>query len=134
MATAKKPAADNRPAAKREMPEFSKKSPAALVERFASVLSRYPEAQQRQMFGFPAAFVSGNMATSLFQDRWVVRLGDAEREQLMKLDGSGPFEPMPGRPMKGFAVVPPRVVDDDTALAPWIERALAFAGTLPKKK
>jgi hypothetical protein len=120
--------------AKRPMPSFSKKSPPELVERFASVLSRYPEAQQRQMFGYPAAFVSGNMATSLFQDRWVVRLGDAEREELMKLDGSGQFEPMPGRPMKGFAVVPPSFVNDDAKLTPWVERALTFAGTLPKKK
>jgi hypothetical protein len=128
MATSKKPAA------KRPMPAFSKKSPPELVERFAAVMSRYPVAQQRQMFGYPAAFVGGNMATSLFQDRWVVRLGDAEREQLMKIDGSGPFEPMPGRPMKGFAVVPPSMVGDDKKLNPWIERALAFAGTLPRKK
>lgn len=116
------------------MPAFSKKSPPALVERFATVLDRYPQAQRRQMFGYPAAFVGGNMATSLFQDRWVVRLGDPEREQLMKLDGSGPFEPMPGRPMKGFAVVPPSLIDDDAALEPWLKRAIAHAASLPPKK
>ncbi len=36
--------------------------------------------------------------------------------------------------MKGFAVVPPSIVPDDRKLKPWIERALAFAETLPKKK
>lgn len=130
---AKKPAA-KKPAAKRAMPSFSKKSPPALVERFAAVLARYPGAQQRQMFGYPAAFVGGNMATSLFQDRWVVRLGDVEREQLMKLDGSGPFEPMPGRPMKGFAVLPSSMMEDDRKLAGWIERAIAHAASMPRKQ
>lgn len=123
-----------KPAAKRPMPAFAKKSPPALIERFATVLDGYPQAKQRQMFGYPAAFVGGNMATSLFQDRWIVRLGDAEREQLMKLDGSGPFEPMPGRPMKGFAIVPPSAVSDDAELRPWIDRAIAHAASLPPKK
>jgi hypothetical protein len=133
MAAAKRTSA--RPAAaKRDMPEFSKKSPPDLVERFGAVLERYPQAQRRQMFGYPAAFVGGNMATSLFQDRWVVRLADADREELQKLEGSGPFEPMPGRPMKGFAVVPPSFVADDAKLGQWVERALAFAASLPPKK
>ena len=48
-----------------------------------SVLDRYPDAQRKQMFGYPAAFVGGNMATGLFAEQWVVRLPDAE------IDGQG---------------------------------------------
>ena len=40
----------------------------------------YPDAARKKMFGYPAAFVGGNMATGLFADRWVVRLPDAEIE------------------------------------------------------
>jgi len=65
--------------ADRAMPSFSK-SPPELVERFATVLAGYPDAKQKPMFGFPAAFVGGNMATSLFRDRWVVRLPEPEIE------------------------------------------------------
>jgi TfoX N-terminal domain len=114
-------------------PSF-KKSPPALVERFGAVLSRFPDIQQRQMFGYPAAFIGGNMVTSLFHDHWVVRLPDADREELLAIDGAGPFAPMPGRPMKGYAIVPPSIVSDDAALDRWLERAFAHGRSLPAKK
>ena len=50
------------------------------------------------------------------------------------MPGAGPFSPMPGRTMKGYATLPPDVVADDAALDAWIESALAFAGSLPAKK
>jgi TfoX N-terminal domain len=110
------------------------KSPPELVERFASVLDRHPDLERRKMFGYPAGFIGGNLATSLFNDRWVVRLGDADREELLRLEGAGQFEPMPGRAMKGFALVPPSIVEDDTAIDGWVDRAIAHARSLPAKK
>jgi hypothetical protein len=118
--------------AERSMPSFSK-SPPALVERFRSVLGAYPDARQKPMFGFPAAFVGGNMATSLFRDQWVVRLPDGEIEAA-RAAGASAFEPMPGRPMKGFVTIPPSDVDDDSALRRWVERGLAVAAAMPPKK
>jgi hypothetical protein len=119
--------------AERKMPAFTK-SPPALVERFKAVLGRHPDVQQRQMFGFPAAFIGGNMVTSLFNDHWVVRLPDTDREKLLAIRGSGPFAPMAGREMKGFAIVPPSIVADDAALDGWLERAFANGRSLPPKK
>ena len=110
------------------------KSPAALVAAFGDVVGRFPEATQRKMFGYPAAFIGGNLVTSLYQDRWVVRLPDDERERLLDEDGAGPFEPMPGRPMKGFAMLPPSAATDAEAAASWVERAVAYGRTLPPKK
>ncbi len=43
------------------------------------------------------------------------------------------FEPMPGRPMKEYVVVPPTLVNDD-AVEDWVRRSLAYAGQLPAKK
>ena len=65
--------------ADRKGPSFDK-SPLELVERFAAVMDRYPDAERKKMFGYPAAFVGGNMATGLFADSWVVRLPDDEIE------------------------------------------------------
>jgi hypothetical protein len=45
-----------------DMPEW-KKSPADLRDSFAAALDGFPEAQRRQMFGYPAAFANGNMWT-----------------------------------------------------------------------
>ena len=118
--------------AERAMPSFTK-SPPELVERFSTVLSGYPDAQRKQMFGYPAAFVGGNMATGLFGDEWVVRLPDGEIEAA-KGEGAGAFEPMPGKPMKAFVTIPRADVADDAAIRGWVERGLALAASMPPKK
>jgi TfoX/Sxy family transcriptional regulator of competence genes len=117
--------------AERAMPSFSK-SPPELVERFAAVMEGYPGAVRKKMFGYPAAFVGGNMATGLFADQWVVRLPDAEIAAA-RAAGAGSFEPMPGKPMKAFVVIPADDLDDDRALRRWVERGLAHAGSMPAK-
>ena len=118
--------------ADRKGPSFVK-SPPALVERFAAVMDRYPDAERKKMFGYPAAFVGGNMATGLFADRWVVRLPDDEIAAA-KSAGAEPFEPMPGKPMKAFVVIPAGDVADDAAITAWVERGLALARSMPPKK
>jgi TfoX/Sxy family transcriptional regulator of competence genes len=114
------------------MPAFEK-SPAALVERFDYVAMRRPDAQRRTMFGYPALFVRGNMATGLFADRWVVRLSQEDADNLLALPGAEPFVPMPGRSMRGWAMLSRDMVDDDQALDAWLARAFAFAASLPAK-
>jgi len=118
--------------AERAMPSFTK-SPPELVARFGAVLGRYPDATRKQMFGYPAAFVGGNMATGLFADRWVVRLPDGEIAAA-RAAGVDAFEPVMGRPMKAFVAIPRDDVDDDARIAAWVERGLASAAALPPKK
>jgi TfoX/Sxy family transcriptional regulator of competence genes len=118
--------------AERAMPSFSK-SPPELVERFSTVLDGYPHATRRKMFGYPAAFVGGNMATGLFADRWVVRLPDSEIEPA-KAAGAESFEPMPGKPMRSFVTIPASDVSDDTRIRSWVEQGIAHAASMPPKK
>jgi hypothetical protein len=118
--------------AKGQTPSFEK-SPPELVDRFAAVLDRYPDAERKKMFGYPAAFVGGNMATGLFAEHWVVRLPD-DQIDAAKATGAGAFEPMPGRPMKAFVVIPASDVADDEAIGRWVERGMAHAASLPAKE
>lgn len=111
------------------------KSPPHLVERFGEVtdaLLADPTIERRQMFGYPACFVAGHMFTGLHEDRWVVRLDERGMSELMDAGGSR-FEPMPGRPMHGFVVLPETIRADDDVLARWLDRALASARSLPPK-
>jgi len=117
--------------AERAMPSFTK-SPPELVERFAAVLDDYPNAVRKKMFGYPAAFVGGNMATGLFADQWVVRLPEGEIAAA-RAAGAGPFEPMPGKPMKAFVVIPRDDVADDAAIRRWVERGLGTASSMRAK-
>jgi hypothetical protein len=115
-----------------DMPKFTKSSP-QIIERFAAVMDRYPDVERRKMFGYPAAFIGGNMATGLFAEHWVVRLSDVELAGAVAA-GAAPFEVMPGRPMKGFVVIPPAVVADDDAIGAWVEKGIAHAGAMPPKE
>jgi TfoX/Sxy family transcriptional regulator of competence genes len=114
------------------VPQFTK-SPPELVERFDAAAARHPAAARRKMFGYPALFVGGNLATGLFADTWMVRLAPADLAALVALPGAAPFAPMPGRTMKGYATLPPDVVAQDAELDAWLERAITFAGSLPAK-
>jgi len=109
-----------------------KKSPPELVAAFATCVHAHPELAMRQMFGYPAAFLGGHLTTSLYQDRWVVRLADADRAALREL-GGGDFEPMPGRPMREYVTLPASIIADPAALDAWIARAIAHVGTLAPK-
>lgn len=110
------------------------KSPPDLVDRFSAGtawLLDEPGVARRQMFGYPACFLDGHMFTSLFEDRWIVRLADADLDALAALGGSS-FSPMPGRPMKGYLALPDELATP-VAARPWLGRALAHARSLPPK-
>ena len=109
------------------------KSPADLAERFTATVSAMPGAEVRKMFGYPAGFVNGQLFTGLFGSNWHVRLPDDERNELAAAGGTL-FEPMPGRPMREYLVLPPDVVADPAAVEPWLGRALAYVRELPPKK
>jgi TfoX/Sxy family transcriptional regulator of competence genes len=109
------------------------KSPPALVDRFDAVAAEHPEATRRVTFGYPCLYVGGNMVSGLFGARWHVRLGAEETAELLKEPGAAPFEPMPGRPMTGFTLMPDAAVEDDAAVRRWVERAIAHGATMPVK-
>ena len=115
----------------RKMPAFTK-PPAALVDVFQRAVAELPNVQSRQMFGYPAAFTKTQMFASLFQDEMIVRLSDADREAARR-DGARPFEPMPGRPMREYVVVPEAAREPSTLRA-WLAKAHTYAASLPPKK
>jgi TfoX/Sxy family transcriptional regulator of competence genes len=110
------------------------KSPPELIARFDAAFPDGPGVEQRQMFGFPAGFVNGNMFCGLFEAHMLLRLADAARHEMLKLPGAKIFEPMPGRPMREYVTVSPAVLGDPVALARWTKRALDYASSLPPKK
>lgn len=117
-----------------DMPKFEK-PPAALVERFNAVVDRVaPDAGRRPMFGHPCAWVGGNMATGLFADNWWVRLAPDRLAAVLESGEATTFEVMPGRTMKGYAVIPKAVVDDDAGVDAWVREGIDYTGTLPPKK
>lgn len=93
------------------------------------------EAKNKPMFGCPAYFIGDNWFSGVHEDRLLVRLNEKDRA---KLWGQHPdaqlFEPMPGRVMKEFVVLPPAVVEDSKQLKKWLKLGHAYSAGLPPKK
>jgi TfoX/Sxy family transcriptional regulator of competence genes len=100
---------------------------------FDELLPTDPDVVRRPMFGNLAGFVNGNMFLCLFGDDIAVRLDEAGREELYA-EGGGPFEPMAGRPMKEYAVLPRDLRTDLTGATGWVARSLEHTRAMPPKE
>jgi TfoX/Sxy family transcriptional regulator of competence genes len=103
-------------------------------EFFRTVLPPDPLVQSRPMFGNLAAFVNGNMFAGLFGDRLFVRLPPDARAELLACDGAGPFEPMPGRPMTEYVMLPEAWRGEPPTARSWMLRSFQWASELPPKE
>ena len=108
-------------------------APEELVRAFTATVQSLPGTELRRMFGYPCAFANGQMFAGLHQESMIIRLSEEERARFLDLEGASPFEPMPGRPMRQYVVVPPAMVTDEGPLRAWLEKALAYARSLPPK-
>jgi len=106
---------------------------AEALAAFDSIVPAAPGVTKRPMFGNRAAFVNRNMFAGLFGDGLFVRLPEPRLQQLLA-QGGRPFEPMPGRAMKGYAFVPDGWLADPQSAAPLLAEALQYASGLPPKK
>jgi len=105
---------------------------AALAERVHQVLGDAPDVVAKRMFGGIAFMVAGNMACGVMGDDLMVRVGKAAQAACLAQPFARPME-MSGRVMGGFVVVDAEGLDEDDALAGWVERGSAFAASLPPK-
>jgi TfoX/Sxy family transcriptional regulator of competence genes len=105
----------------------------ATKERFRSIVPDHPSVSVRPMFGNLSAFVNGNMFMGVFGGDLFVRLSEADREAVLAA-GGGPFEPMPGRPMGDYVVVPADWQEDPSGTARWVDRSFEHASGLPPKQ
>ena len=109
------------------------KSPQALIDLFERVTPHAPEVEHKKMFGYPVCFVNGNMWTGLYANTMMMRCGEEMRERAISGHDATIFEPMPGRPMKEYVMVPDSVMKDETLLSSWLAESLEFVSKLPVK-
>jgi TfoX/Sxy family transcriptional regulator of competence genes len=102
-------------------------------EFFASIVPDHPAVTVRPMFGQLSAFVNGNMFMGIFGDDVVVRLPEADRAAIAAA-GGGPFEPMAGRPMREYVMLPAAWRDEPERVREWAARSLDHAEELPAKQ
>jgi TfoX/Sxy family transcriptional regulator of competence genes len=92
------------------------------------------DAEKRTMFGFPAYFINANMFIGLFEDKLFIRLPEELREATERRAGAlKHLEPMPGRPMKAYVVLPQSFYSKERELTALVRAAADHARSLPAK-
>jgi hypothetical protein len=103
-----------------------------LAERIRSATAATDGLQERKMFGGLVFMLHGNMAFGVVGDELMVRVGadawvDAvARPHAREMD-------LTGRPMTGMVCVAVDGFAEDDDLRGWLDRGMAFAGSLPPK-
>jgi len=75
------------------------------------------------------------MFSAVHQDNIILRLSEDGRKELVEqFDEAELFEPMPGRVMKEYMVVPETLFSDQPVFEVWLGKAYEYAFSLPQKK
>ena len=92
------------------------------------------DCEKKLMFGYPAYFIRGNMFAGLFQDLVFLRLSPDQALRLKKQHQSlAALEPMPGRPMKEYFVLPRELYARENLFTETAMEAANYVRTLPEK-
>lgn len=104
------------------------------IDLFKSLVPNDSEVTIRPMFGNISAFVNGNMFFGVFGNDLFVRLSAGDQIELLKKQGAANLEPMKGKPMKDYIILPRAWKDDSQTLRVWISKSLEWTSKLPPKK
>jgi len=111
-----------------------KKAPQELVD-FLNEKMKGKNCDYKKMFGYPAYFFNGNMFVGVHGDKLFLRLSDDDKAEIMKdCKDVAAFEPMPGRAMKGYVVLPKPVYFNDKAFAEYLDKSIKYVSSLPPKQ
>ena len=103
-----------------------------LAARIRETIGAREGVTAKEMFGGIAFMLHGNMCCGVVKDDLLLRLGRELGEEALREPHTRPMD-FTGRPMRGFVYVSPEGTEADGDLRRWVERAVAFASTLPPK-
>ncbi|SFO70689.1 TfoX N-terminal domain-containing protein [Mesorhizobium sp. NFR06] len=106
-------------------------APDPMVARLRAALGRRAFTEQK-MFGGTCFMINGNMLVGTSKRGLLVRVGKEGHAAAAARPHARPME-MGGRSMEGYVHVAPEGTASEADLAGWLDRALAFVGTLPPK-
>jgi len=113
--------------------DWEKASP-ELGELLAEAAAPFTLLEKRKMFGGVSLFLNGNMVGGAHGQKIVLRLAEDDRATAERDAGMTPFEPMPGRLMREYMILPAAALRDPDVLDEWLRRSVEFVGSLPPKE
>lgn len=104
----------------------------AVASRLRTAIQGIPGVVEKKMFGGLAFMVEGHMCCGVVNDELMVRVGPDNYSACLELQGAREMD-FTGKPLRGFIYVSEEGFSTASALQGWVERSLAFVGTLPPK-
>ena len=86
---------------------------------------------RKKMFGGTCHILNGNMLCGVYKDYLILRLGEDQANDALKLDHVKPFD-ITGKPMKGWVMVEAAGFEGPL-LSQWLRKAKKFVESLPPK-
>jgi TfoX/Sxy family transcriptional regulator of competence genes len=87
---------------------------------------------EKKMFGGLAFLLHGNMSAGVHRDELIVRIAPEATDAALQDPGVRVFD-ITGRSMRGWLLVGDAGIKDSSSLASWINRAIEYASSLPRK-
>jgi TfoX/Sxy family transcriptional regulator of competence genes len=104
-----------------------------LAARIRELIGDEPTLKEQKMFGGLGFLIGGNMAVAASgQGGILVRVDPDESDALVANSAAYTME-MRGREMRGWLRIDADDVRTKSALAKWVRRGVAYAGSLPPK-
>jgi TfoX/Sxy family transcriptional regulator of competence genes len=100
--------------------------------RIRRIVSSWENTDDKRMFGGVCHLVRGNMFCGVYKGFLILRLGEENAEDVLRLSSVKPFD-ITGRPMRGWVMVNREGFQTDSELRAWLDKAREFAETLPSK-
>ncbi|MCE9534679.1 MAG: TfoX/Sxy family protein [Planctomycetes bacterium] len=104
----------------------------SLAECIRESLTQSQGIESKNMFGSIGFLLNGNMLVGVWKESLIVRVGPEAYEDALLETHVRKFD-ITGRAMKGWVLVAPEGIEEDEQLRNWIQRAIRFVETLPKK-
>ncbi len=103
-----------------------------LAARLREVLGYRPDITEKKMFGGLAFILGGNMCCGIVDDRLMLRLGHNGAAAALAEPHTAEMD-FTGRVIRTMVYVGGDGIASDDALACWVDKAVAFAESLPPK-
>ena len=103
-----------------------------VAERLREVFDARNDIVEKKMFGGIAFMHAGNMCVGIVDDMLMARVGPDAWDDALARPHAREMD-FTGRTMKGFVYVEAEGFAEDDELDAWVERCLAFTGSLPPK-
>jgi hypothetical protein len=103
-----------------------------LAARIDRAVRTWPGLSTKKMFGSVGWMLNGNICAGIWKDSLIVRCGPDKWPTLLRRPHVAEFD-ITGRSMKGWLMVRPVGIGDDTTLNEWLHRSRDFVRALPAK-